>query len=124
VAAELLFAMEDCFHGFSFSVLASRHARYRDPESFVTGRIEALQRLARRWFSMGGKHTPDELGLYRLCTIKEIADKAQVGVATVHRVLKARPVRADSLAAVKMAILELNMIAIRQASTERGEADR
>ncbi|WP_413993359.1 LacI family DNA-binding transcriptional regulator [Labrys okinawensis] len=71
---------------------------------------------------MGGKHTPDELGLYRLCTIKEIADKAQVGVATVHRVLKAKAVRADSRNAVKMAIIELNSTAIRRASLEFIEA--
>jgi hypothetical protein len=74
--------------------------------------------------SMGGKHTSDEPGLYRLCTIKEIAERAQVGVATVHRVLKAKPVRADSLTAVRKAILELNTKAIRRASPEVADVRR
>ena len=67
---------------------------------------------------MGGKHTPDQIGLRRLCTIKEIAAAAKVGVGTVHRVLKGKRVGAASLLKVRRAIVDLNQTAICMASCE------
>jgi DNA-binding LacI/PurR family transcriptional regulator len=67
---------------------------------------------------MGGKHTPDQIGLRRLCTIKEIAEAADVGVGTVHRVLKGKRVGGASLLRVRKAILDLNQTAMRMASCE------
>jgi hypothetical protein len=67
---------------------------------------------------MGGKHTPDQIGLRRLCTIKEIAGAAEVGVGTVHRVLKGKRVGGASLLKVKRAIFDLNQAAICLASCE------
>lgn len=67
---------------------------------------------------MGGKHTPDQIGIRRLCTIKEIAEAAEVGVGTVHRVLKGRPVSEANRLKVKGAILVLNQAAIGLAACD------
>jgi len=61
---------------------------------------------------LGGKHTPDALGLRRLCTIKEIAEASEVGVGTVHRVLKGKSVGGANLLKVRKAIFDLNQKAI------------
>jgi hypothetical protein len=68
---------------------------------------------------MGGKHTPDQIGIRRLCTIKEISEAAEVGVGTVHRVLKGRPVSEANRQKVGMAIRALNEAAMGLATCER-----
>ena len=61
---------------------------------------------------MGGKHTEDRIGFRRLCTVKEIAAASQVGVGTVHRVLKAQSVSSGKMRRVIAAIAQLNSIAV------------
>ena len=64
---------------------------------------------------MGGKHTEDRIGFRRLCTVKEIAAAAQVGVGTVYRVLKAQSVSPEKMRRVIAAITQLNSIAANAA---------
>jgi DNA-binding LacI/PurR family transcriptional regulator len=67
---------------------------------------------------MGGKHTADRIGFRRLCTVKEIAAASQVGVGTVHRVLKAQSVSEEKMRRVIAAITHLNSIAANAARAE------
>jgi DNA-binding LacI/PurR family transcriptional regulator len=66
---------------------------------------------------MGGKRTEDRIGFRRLCTVKEIAAASQVGVGTVHRVLKDQSVSSEKMRRVIAAITQLNSIAANAALT-------
>lgn len=58
------------------------------------------------------------LGIERLGTVKEIANAARVGVATVHRVLKGQPkVSPSTSRAVLEAVLRINEQKIRRAGS-------
>jgi DNA-binding LacI/PurR family transcriptional regulator len=57
------------------------------------------------------------LGVERLCTIREIADKAELGAATVHRALKgSREVHPDTRRLVLDIVCRLNEEKIARAA--------
>lgn len=57
------------------------------------------------------------LGMERLCTIREIANKAQLGTATVHRALKnSREIRPETRRLVLDTVRRLNEEKIARAA--------
>ncbi|TIT22175.1 MAG: LacI family DNA-binding transcriptional regulator [Mesorhizobium sp.] len=57
------------------------------------------------------------LGMERLCTIREIAEKAELGAATVHRALKnSREVRPETRRLVLDTVCRLNEEKIARAA--------
>ena len=62
------------------------------------------------------------LGMERLCTIREIAQKAELGAATVHRALKnSREVRAETRRLVLETVCLLNEEKIARAARFVGD---
>lgn len=61
------------------------------------------------------------LGIERLCTIREIADKAELGTATVHRALKnSREIRPETRRLVLDTVCRLNEEKIARAARYLG----